>query len=174
MRIVESGMTFEPEDSKCFHIEKSNFYNRLRDGVKTAEFLVFYDAEDDICQIIEAKSSSPNPNNKEGDNEAKFDKFIGEINDKFINSFNLYIANRLERHGKENHDEMPEVYRNTDLSSLGFKFVLIIKDHKTKWLHQISDPVKLKLKPFVKAWNIQDKNIKVLNDEIAKEKGYIE
>lgn len=174
MRIEESGMIFNTEDSKTFYIEESKFYHSLEDGVKTAEFLVFYDAENATCEIIEAKSSSPNPNNKEENNKGKFNNYINEINEKFVNSFNLYVANRLERHGKDNHEEMPQVFRNTNLSTLGFKFVLVIKNHRKRWLVPISDAIKLIMKPFVKAWNIQDKNIKVLNDEMARSKGYIE
>lgn len=64
MSVVESGMTFiiKNEDN-LFYIEKSQLYKGLStNSIKIAEFLYI---DDKTCYIIEAKSSSPNPNNSE-------------------------------------------------------------------------------------------------------------
>ena len=145
----------------------------MKDSVKIAEFIAFYDDENQVCEVIEAKSSSPNPENNEGNNKQRFNDFIDEICQKFINSFNLFLANRLERHSNDDYMEMPELFRNTNFSTLGFKFVLIIKNHRITWLQHISDELKQKMKSFIKTWNIHDRNIKVINDNIAHEQGYI-
>lgn len=168
MSVVESGMTFiiKNEDN-LFYIEKSQLYKGLStNSIKIAEFLYI---DDKTCYIIEAKSSSPNPNNS----EERFDEYIEEIKAKFINAYTIYIANRLQRHTQNDFNEMQKPFQNLNLKSQTFSFVLIIKEHKTDWLSPISDSLKQRIKVFLKSWNIKDADVKVLNEEIARDKGFI-
>jgi len=58
--ITESGMDFVADNA--FHIEKSEVYAKLKDNIKTVEFIR---AKGDKLLFMEAKSSFPNPNNHE-------------------------------------------------------------------------------------------------------------
>lgn len=168
MIIEESGMSFQLPDDSTYLIESSQLYISLMDNLKIAEFIVFFDFENEVCQIIEAKSSSPQPGNIEN-----FESFINDICEKFINSFNLLLANRFKRHGNNKHKEMPVKFQSFNFTSTGYKFVLIINNHLSEWLPPLNDSLKIKLKQFVKAFNIPDSNIKVLNDKLAREIGYL-
>lgn len=172
MNIVESGMKFIIiPPNEVFHIEKSDLYKTIQHNVKVAEFLILNDC---CCFIFEAKTSSPNPNNEENQNDLKFDNYIEEIKDKFVNTLSIYIANRLQRHQENAFNEMSELLKKTVLKTLDFKLILIIKDHDVKWLTPISDALKIKIKGFLKSWNIKDINLKVFNEQLARDKGFIE
>ena len=173
MIIEESGMRFKVDDARSFYIEKSNFYINFQEGLKIVEFISL-DEVNETCELIEAKQSSPKPDKGNVEKGEKFNVFINDINEKFVNGFNLYMANRLGRHRQGNLKEMPEILQTTDTSSLKFKFVLVINGHKLDWLSPISDKLKIKMHPFIKAWNIKDQHIKIMNDTIARETGYIE
>jgi hypothetical protein len=75
--ITESGMNFIANNA--FHIEKSNIYTKLKDSIKTVEFIR---AKGDNLLFVEAKSSFPNPNNPES--YTKFQSEIDDICDKFV------------------------------------------------------------------------------------------
>ena len=173
MKIEESGMIFnaDDQDSKVYHIEKSKLYEKIIDGVKVCEFLLL---DGDKCKIIEAKKSAPNPNNKEDGNEKNYEVFIDDINAKFINSFSMFIANKIKRHNIEKYDEMSELFKKSKLSKLDFSFILIIKGSQTEWLSPVSDSLKNKMRGFIRSWNINDINIKVLNEELARQKNLIQ
>ena len=83
--IMESGMTFGPyPDGHCFYIEKCAVVDKINknarksEGVQIAEFLLLtLENELPIIWVIEAKSSSPQPNN-----QIDFDGYIKEIREK--------------------------------------------------------------------------------------------
>ncbi len=88
--IVESGMTFGPyPDEDCFHIEKSATYAEIQAGVRMAEFLLLRTAAGHPADlwIVEAKQSSPRPENR-----PKFVDYIAEICDKLSNALALGVA----------------------------------------------------------------------------------
>ncbi len=171
MIVRESGMSFPIiDESLFFHIERSNLYKSIQEGVKVAEFIKL---DDQFCYIFEAKTSSPNPNNKMNHNDLRFDQFIEEIKDKFVNTFSIYFANRLKRHGEASYTEMPSSFQNANLKTLNFKFILIIKDHKLDWLAPVNDELKKRINGFLKSWNIKEINLKVLNEELARANGFI-
>ena len=69
MEYIESGMDFSPlfESNNTIYIEKSIFLNKLGNGVKTVEFLTLMPGKK--LYFVEAKSSAPNPSNKDDFNE---------------------------------------------------------------------------------------------------------
>ncbi len=83
-------MIFEFENTKVFIIENSDLYKQFDDGTKTVECIVQLD--NNILGFIEAKSSSPNPNNKED-----YETFLNDITDKFLHSFNMYLVKLQKR-----------------------------------------------------------------------------
>ena len=80
--IIESGMTFGPyPEGHCFYIEKSETYQKIKEGVKIAEFLLLHSQDDSIVWIVEAKQSSPRP-----ETQPNFDDFLLEIQEKLTNA----------------------------------------------------------------------------------------
>lgn len=168
--IVESEMTFGPyPDGQCFHIERSNTYADIQQGVKMAEFLLLRaeNGKSPVLWVVEAKGSTPRP-----ETQPKFDKFIAEIREKMVNAFSLGWASRLERH-QEAKAELPDPFKNLDLTRAKVKFVLVIKDHKESWLPPIQDALKKALHPTVKTWCFTPPSVAVINEEGAKKYGLI-
>ncbi|GFH62755.1 MAG: hypothetical protein ZNDK_0526 [Candidatus Desulfovibrio kirbyi] len=169
--IIESGMTFGPyPDGYCFHIENSTVYQDIRhDGVWMAEFLLLRDTEENqpVMWVVEAKSSSPHPQPR-----LNFDKFITEIYEKLLNAFYLTLASRLGRYA-DGQKDLPEPFKNLDLSQTGVRFVLVIHGHREEWLHDIKYALEQTLNPAIKIWACGSNAVVVLNDELARECGLI-
>lgn len=87
MIIKESDMQFgDYPPNTVFHIEKSDAYAKINNkGVKIAEFILFQNSK---LYVIEAKTTAPNPNNKENQ---RFGEYIKEISEKMCNSLDLYL-----------------------------------------------------------------------------------
>ena len=61
--IPESGMNFGKYDEKdLFHIETSEIYKKLGDGIPTVEFILKYNGNNIV--FLEAKKSCPNVANR--------------------------------------------------------------------------------------------------------------
>lgn len=168
--IIESGMTFGPYAAgTCFYIEKSNCYNRVQDGVQIAEFLLLRQRENQspMILVVEAKSSSPNP-----ETQPNFAKFIDEIRAKLTNGFLLGVAARLQRHPAA-ANELPDSFKTLDLQLLEFRFVLVINGHKKEWLVPLQEALSLELKSVIKTWALKPTAVAVLNHESAQQHGLI-
>ena len=116
--------------------------------------------------VVEAKKSSP----KE-DSQPNFDKYIQDIRDKMINSFSIGWALCLQRH--PHYEELPEPFRLLDLSNTVPRFVLVIKDHKDKWLPPIQQALKKALNRTIKCWAIPPMSVLVFNEALAQKHGLI-
>lgn len=161
--IPESDMIFLCEEDDVFHIEKSAIYSKMK-GVKMVEFLLIKSSK---VFVVEARSSSPNPNNK-----IDFDDFIQEIHEKLLNALSLSIAILLDRHPQK--ETLPANFQNLDLSkNTQFILCLVIKGHKTEWLAPIQDELKKLLSVTMQTWALSPNAVVVMNDEIAREKGFI-
>ncbi len=168
--IDESGMMFGPYPAgECFHIEKSQCYRLIQEGVKMAEFLLMRQktGQPPVVWIVEAKSSSPNP-----ETQPNFDQFIDDVCSKLNNAFLLGIAARLQRHSAAG-DELPPSFQALDLQQAGFRFVLIINGHKEEWLPPVQDALMQALKPEVKTWALSPLSVAVMNHEGAQSWGLI-
>ena len=163
--IIESGMRFGLySEEHCFHIEKSDLYQKIRENVKIAEFLLYRGIKDNqpIVWIVEAKSSSPQPSN-----QLNFDNFIQEIQEKFFNTLLLYISIKLKRHDIPH--QFSNLFQDIDLKKTNFCFILVIKGHKEAWLPPLQDALTKELRPIVKIWNLPPTAVVVLNDILAQE-----
>lgn len=165
----DSGMSFGPfDDAVFFYIEKSNTYANIQQDVKMAEFLLLKPSSSKKhLLVVEAKSSSPNPNN-----EQDFSTFIDEIKAKFYNAFILSLSMIHNRHASI-PSELPSAFKSLNLEKTNFRLVLIINGHKTEWLPPIQDILDLQLKPLIKTWSISGPAVLVLNELLAKEQSLI-
>ena len=155
----ESGMTFGPfEDEKVFEIESSKMLKSCN-GIKPVEFV--YHKKQYLMLFVEAKSSGPF--NHEG-NETKYEEFLQDVTQKFEDSFNLFMAGKLER--KSGHEEISRKMKTADYKKMNFKFVLIIRGHEKTWLAPLQMDFEKKMKRFKTIWN---SDVIVMNDTIARE-----
>ena len=160
MEFVESYMKFGFDDECFYRIEKSS---ALSEYVKPCEFIILQDSK--LC-FIEAKSSSPSPGKED------FDKFIGEIVQKFEDSILLYNAVKMKRHGEEASSEIPSNL-NTANEDIRYRLYLVIHGHKSEWMPPIQDELRNKLRHILNAWNIKDIDVQAVNQDDARNKGLI-
>ena len=83
----QSGMDFIADNA--FHIEESEVYSKIGEGIKSVEFIR---AVDDKLVFVEAKTTFPNPDNPSVENYKRFQAEISDVCDKFIHSLNLYSS----------------------------------------------------------------------------------
>jgi hypothetical protein len=165
--ISESGMTFGPyPEGHCFYIEKSKTYQKIKEGVKIAEFLLLHSQDESLVWIVEAKQSSPRP-----ENQPNFDAFILEIQEKLTNALTLSVATCLKRHST--YEELPNSFQTLDLKKASFRLILVINGHPEEWLPPLQDALKKALKPTIKTWNLSATSVVVLNDKMARSQGLI-
>ncbi|MCY4174304.1 MAG: hypothetical protein OXF25_09655 [Cyanobacteria bacterium MAG CAR3_bin_5] len=172
--ITESGMRFGPfAQDKCFYVEASKVYEAIQDGVKIAEFLLLRNNgstsnNNPVIWIVEAKSSSPHPDNPSGN----FGRFIDEIKQKLVNALSLGLASVLGRHPQD-EPELPFAFKKLRLSQVQVKFVVVMKDHPDDALSPITDALKEALHPTIKTWAFDPASVIVLNEALAREHGLI-
>jgi hypothetical protein len=151
--IKESGMEFGPYPvENFFHIEKSEIYINIQQGVKIAEFLLFRQVKSPQVLIIEAKTTAPRD----------FENYVCQVCEKFTNTLILFTAIYLDRH----RAIVPISLQNISLEQVEFLFVLVVKNHQKEWLPPLQDKLKLSLRPLLKTWNRSE--VLVMNQEIAR------
>jgi hypothetical protein len=152
--ITESGMDFIADNA--FHIEKSEIYTKLKNRIKTVEFVR---AKGDKLLFMEAKSSFPNPNNPSHDNPANFQNQINDICEKFIHSLNLYssIATGVSE------TVLPADFNVPDKISISF--VLVIENLQLDWCKPVKTKLEQSLPHYLK--QIWQPAVFVINHETA-------
>lgn len=167
--ISESGMRFGPFTSnQLFQIEQCHTYRKIQKSVKIAEFILLKQIKDKpTLWVIEAKSSSPQPANSRA-----WDEFVTVVKDKWINAFALCLSLVLQRHGIAS-TELPRTFQSLELSSLCFRFILVINGHQEEWLSPLRDILMRELSPTLKTWAIPVNSVIVINDSLAQELGLI-
>ena len=143
----ESGMTFSFEESDIFYIEKSERFSTI-EGAKPCECVVLHDGK---VSLIEAKSSTPRPENAE-----QFLTFVGEIAQKC-----------------QQPDEVSHNQQSIPFARQNYEFCLIINGHPREWLSPVLDQLKKTMKKSLKLWGFDDACVKVLNEQGALSKGLI-
>lgn len=162
--IIESGMTFGPYPAgQCFYIEKSACYEKVQEGVQMAEFLLLKQQQyGPTVWVVEAKSSCPR----------EFTTYMDEIRIKLVNAFLLGVAACVGRHPAAN-DELPQTFKDLDLTSASFRFVLVIKGVPEYHLEVLQSALGTLLKPLIKTWAMLPTSVIVLNEINAQEHGLI-
>jgi hypothetical protein len=167
---VESEMTFGPyADGHCFRVEQTHTYKAIQNGVKMAEFLLLRIQENNppFIWIVEAKKSAPRP-----EIAPNFNEFIGEVQEKLTNALAVGIASILNRHPAAAAD-LPDVFKNLDLTTAGFRLVLIINGHQKAWLSPLQEALRCALHATTKTWALGPNAVVVINHEDAKRFGLI-
>ena len=165
--IPESGMNFGKYDEKnLFHIEKSEIYKKLGDGIPTVEFILKYNGNNII--FLEAKKSCPNATNRyeSKEKERKFEEYYDSITEKFIASLQIYLAAIMDRYQdtSEIGDNLQSVNNMKDVK---LKFVLVIKNAEDiTWLAGPLAELRARLLKIRKIWGVE---VMVLNEELAGE-----
>jgi hypothetical protein len=157
--ITESGMDFIADNT--FHIEKSDIYTKLKDSIKTVEFIR---AKENKLLFMEAKSSFPNPNNPES--SAKFQSEIEDICNKFIHSLNLYASIAIGVNIQPLPDFQPAI-------KVSLNFVLVFNNFEQKWCAPVEKALTnqlLKSECIAKIWK---PTVLVINHKTAKEQNLI-
>lgn len=149
-----------PKDD-CFNIEKSQLRSsRVKNVVRSVEFVLFKEKPSKRLLIVEAKTSAPRD----------VSTFVKEIQEKFNNSIILTIAACLKRHTQETND-LPASFDNLDLKPLSFVLILVIKNHKDDWLSPLKDALTQECKGLVASWG--SSKVVVLNEDGARKQGLI-
>lgn len=165
--LKESGMTFGPfSEDACYRIEGSSLVASLGEGVKVAEFVLYRDSpRGPALLIVEAKSSSPQPQN-----QPRYDDFIAEIHDKLLNSLSLYLGVRIGRHTPS---PLPPQLNAVSLSRVGFRLVLVIQGYPDAWLPPLQESLRRAMATTQKVWALGPTSVIVMNDTIARERSLV-
>jgi hypothetical protein len=167
---VESEMTFGPyAEGHCFRVEASETYRAIQDKVQMAEFLLLRIKVDALpcIWIVEAKQSSPRP-----ENQPNFSEFIGDIRDKLANALAVGVTSILKRHPAADA-ELPDLFKALDLAATEFRLVLIINGHQKAWLQPLQDALRSALHTTAQTWALGPNAVVVINHEDAKRFGLI-
>lgn len=170
--IEESEMIFGPfQEEHCFHIEQSGTYKRIEDGVKMAEFILLKNPASGQAAlwIVEAKSSAPQVKGHKD-----FDRYISEIQEKFVNALALGWTSCLRRHA-ESRVELPAAFRQLDLEKVTVKFILVIRKKYTgDWHVPLRDALEKALRATRKTWAFLPPCAIVMNEDGARSCGLIQ
>lgn len=156
MCIQESGMWLPCDAENTFFCEEVLQTADIQD-VKTVEFITKKGIK---LQLIEAKSSAPNPATKED-----FAKFIDEIAQKAMDSFSLLLAAKLGRWG--NRVPLCPNLASAEYGTMTVSLVLVIRRHRTEWLGPVQASLHNRLRHFIAAWRWGAQPVLVLNEEMA-------
>lgn len=155
---IESKMVFGPfQEADVFEIEKSNVNQMIGEHIRTVEF-VLRRKENQIL-FIEAKSSSP----QERTSKERYDEFIAEIVEKFVQSFEIYHTLRYNRYNTD--VSMGEHLVQQEWDKVEIKFVLVIHGHEKEWLVPLREALIRNMSAYLKIWKSA---VVVLNDEMAR------
>lgn len=183
IEIAESGMIFRFAEDVCFVIENDPVV-RGSEGVKACECVCkIVRGRDEELLFLEAKSSAPKEKffdrglvsyNGSALPEkwhvvTDFDTYIGEICQKFQDSFMVFHAMKHGMHGTESAARLPEQCKKVKITSP--LFVLVINGFQEDWLQPLNDALKKRMRHFLNAWNLRDTTIKTVNPELAKDLG---
>lgn len=187
----ESGLAFKFEDDNCFIVEndplvRSQDSRKSTQNNKACECVTFIN---NYHCFIEAKQSAPRgpecsvkdlrlhglpvpPNWEIYDN---YHKFLREIAKKFIDSFIILKAITEGRHGIERLSRLPLPTKKLDIDKIRFILIVNLGNRNTRnvdkeGLNSLQQAIRTELSPFLKTWNIKERNIKVVLPEDAESK----
>ena len=164
MKIIpESKMNFGKFDEyNLFYIESSELYKSIGSGIKTVEFILKY--KENCIIFLEAKESCPNAANRDEsrEKELKFEKYYGDITEKFVDSLQIYLAAILGKY--EDILEMGAGLNVDSLHAVQLKFILVVKNADITWLAGPMAEIKARLRKWIKIWGI---DVIVLNEDLA-------
>ncbi|SEQ64722.1 hypothetical protein [Butyrivibrio sp. TB] len=163
VQIKESNMVFgNYDDEELFYIEESDIYKTI--CIKQISSVEFILHKDDNLLFVEAKSSAPNPEGKGG--QERFQEFLDEIFDKFVDSLEIFQRVWIER-------GLRTKIGSVNINDTKLVFLLVIHGFKKEWLIPIRDELQKKIsgrKTMNVLWRPQ---VLVINDTQAMSKGLL-
>lgn len=164
--IEESGMRFGPFLSEdLYHIEASRAYATLGSGFSSVEFVCMKQKnEKKYLYFIEAKSSSPNPEN----GEERFYEWIDEVSMKFKDSLQLFMAAEL---GIQSDEGIGQHLLEAEMAKCAIKLILVLSQHKKEWLPPVRDALSARLRRILRIWKAE---IIALNRDMAHAYGLVQ
>lgn len=160
MEFYESFMKFSFSNEDVFCIEKDPLVTET-EGVKACECIVYISPK---VALIEAKSSSPK--DISGD---KFKDFISDIQQKFSDSLRLFHETRDGQHGESSFSRLPLHLRSLQITPNMYMVCLIVHGHRLDWLVGLQDAFREAMRDVINHWQIKDSQVKVFNEETAKD-----
>ena len=153
------------DEKNLFHIEESRIYKNMGSGIKTVEFILKFNEQSII--LLEAKESCPNAANRfeSKEKEEKFEEYYSSITEKFISSFQIYLATILEKISDDSEIGF-ELQNIKSLKFIKLRCILVIKNAKEDWLAGPMAELRNRLFTYRKIWGIE---VVVLNEELARE-----
>jgi hypothetical protein len=100
------------------------------------------------------------------------DIYFSELSDKMNNGLRLFFATRAGRHPYE-ENSWPQTFRNVELGQLQLRILLIVKTAEARWLPDLKAALQKAMKPAIGTWRLGPAAIVVLNEEGARQKGFI-
>ena len=177
----DPGMDFVRfEDDTVFPIEDSTLYQRRKQHVKMAEFLLLKRANEEEAAtifIIEAKLEvSPD------ENSDKAKTTVASVSEKFFNALALTLIGIAGRCDADESIEIPNEFRNIDWNTANFRFLLVIKNCSDRLLYKYRDSLsdasrttgwKRPHHAVQSMLDIKYPEIYVLNEKLAREYKFI-
>lgn len=120
------------------------------------------DAE--VVELVEAKSSSPQPGNGLTD-------YCSKLAQKLNVTAARLLAVYAGRCPPKALDQAPEL-RSPDAAKLRWRFVLIVPAHDARWLPPLRDALREEVRSIAKAFVLDDEP-RVLNEALARKHGYL-
>jgi hypothetical protein len=100
------------------------------------------------------------------------DIYVSELRDKMNNGLRLFFATRAGRHPNE-ENAWPETFRNVELGPLQVRVLLIVKTAEARWLPDLKAVLQKAMRPAIGTWALGPEAVVVLNEEGARQKGFI-
>ena len=160
MEFIESFMKFSFADEDLFYMEKDPLIVET-DGIKACECVVLINPN---VALIEAKSSTPHPNNEEA-----YNAFFEDIRQKFSDSIRLFSEMKNGSKGEEVRLRIPANLLSDVTSPSEYRIFLIVHGHQLDWLGGLQETLRDILREVVIEWNLKDSNVKAFNEETALE-----
>ena len=138
-------------DNACV-IEEATARLSCGDGIRSVEFIR---NENTRLLFIEAKTTIAHPKNS----PQSYKNEIDEICEKFIHSLNLLLAVKIGVVA----DTLPKSF--AELNKMSLKFILVVRNHKSKWCRPIKRSIEQLLPTYFK--KIWKPDVYVINYDTA-------
>jgi hypothetical protein len=100
------------------------------------------------------------------------DIYFSELREKMNNGLRLFFATRAGRHPSE-ENAWPETFRNVELGPLQLRILLVVKAAEDRWLPDLKAALQKAMRPAIGTWALGPEAIVVLNEDGARQKGFI-
>lgn len=98
--------------------------------------------------------------------------YISDICDKMQNGLSLFFSTRAGRQPSQ-ASAWPEAFMTVDTAQLQVRILLIVKSAQKRWLPNLQEALKKAMRPAVGTWGLGPDSIIVLNEDGARQKGFV-